>query len=145
MSIQTVEIRAYSGPDLVTLQGTGRPAIVRLNVGPAGPAGPNTITTSTTTNLTGFISGNGSTVSGATVGSSSATPNTLVLRNARGGGVSFAETANDSIAVTINNSGSADQDTPIALRVISSGSESLSLSVRATGTQSTGANISSIN
>jgi hypothetical protein len=40
MSIQTVEIRAYSGPDLVTLQGTGRPAIVRLNVGPAGPEGP---------------------------------------------------------------------------------------------------------
>jgi hypothetical protein len=52
MSIQTVEIRAYSGPDLVTLQGTGRPAIVRLNVGPAGPAGPNSVTSATTSDGT---------------------------------------------------------------------------------------------
>jgi hypothetical protein len=113
--------------------------------GKRGPAGPNTITTSTTTNLTGFISGNGTTISGATAGSSSATPNTLVLRNAQGGGVSFTETANDSIAVAINNSGSADQDTPIALRVTSTGGSSISLSVSATGNQSTGANISSNN
>jgi hypothetical protein len=52
MSIQTVEIRAYSGPDLVALQGTGRPAIVRLNVGPAGPAGPNSVTSATTSDGT---------------------------------------------------------------------------------------------
>jgi hypothetical protein len=56
MSIQTVEIRAYSGPDLVTLQGTGRPAIVRLNVGPAGPAGPNSVTSSTTSDGTAELS-----------------------------------------------------------------------------------------
>ena len=58
MSIQTVEIRAYSGPDLVTLQGTGRPAIVRLNVGPAGPAGPagpNSVTSATTSDGTASL------------------------------------------------------------------------------------------
>jgi hypothetical protein len=133
------------------LAGTTRNFEIRPGVGPQGPpgeqgpTGPNTITTSTTTNLTGFISGNGSTVSGATVGASSATPNTLVLRNAQGGGVSFAETANDSTAVTISNTGSSDEDIPIGLRVISTGGESISLSVSATGNQSTGANISSIN
>jgi hypothetical protein len=68
MSIQTVEIRAYSGPDLVTLQGTGRPAIVRLNVGPAGPEGPqgepgepgepgpNSVTSETTSDGTADLS-----------------------------------------------------------------------------------------
>jgi hypothetical protein len=39
MSIETVEIRAFSGPDLVNLVGGDRPAIVRLNVGPQGDAG----------------------------------------------------------------------------------------------------------
>jgi len=57
--------------------------------GAAGAAGPNTLTTATTTNLTGFISGNGTNISGATAAATTATANTLVLRSA-GGGASFA-------------------------------------------------------
>jgi hypothetical protein len=53
--------------------------------GAAGAAGPNEITTATTTNLTGFISGNGTNISGATAAASAATPSTLVLRDANGG------------------------------------------------------------
>jgi hypothetical protein len=50
MSISTVEIRAYSGPDLVELQGVNRPAIVRLNVGPKGDDGTSaTVSVGTTT------------------------------------------------------------------------------------------------
>jgi len=55
MSIATVEIRSFSGPDLVELDGVNRPTIVRLNVGPAGapgPAGPNSVTSATTSNGT---------------------------------------------------------------------------------------------
>jgi hypothetical protein len=52
MSIATVEIRAFSGPDLVELGSANRPAIIRLNVGPAGPAGPNSVTSSTTSDGT---------------------------------------------------------------------------------------------
>jgi hypothetical protein len=57
--------------------------------GAAGAAGPNTLTTATTTNLTGFISGDGTNISGATAAATTATANTLVLRSA-GGGASFA-------------------------------------------------------
>lgn len=52
MSIATVEIRSFSGPDLVELDGVNRPAIIRLNVGPAGPAGPNSVTSATTSDGT---------------------------------------------------------------------------------------------
>jgi len=58
-------------------------------VGAAGAAGPNTLTTATTTNLTGFISGDGTNISGATAAATTATANTLVLRSAAGG-ASFA-------------------------------------------------------
>ena len=57
--------------------------------GHAGPTGPNTVSTSTATNLTGYIYGNGTTVGGATAATSTATPNTLVRRDANGGEVSF--------------------------------------------------------
>jgi hypothetical protein len=52
MSIATVEIRSFSGPDLVELDGVNRPAIIRLNVGPAGAPGPNSVTSATTSNGT---------------------------------------------------------------------------------------------
>lgn len=55
MSIATVEIRSFSGPDLVELDGVNRPAIIRLNVGPQGPAGaagPNSVTSATTSDAT---------------------------------------------------------------------------------------------
>jgi hypothetical protein len=95
MSIQTVEIALPTGIDSVSVglaepisivevrQGAGGPA------GATGPAGPNTLTTATTTNLTGFISGNGTNIAGATAAATTATANTLVLRSA-GGGASFA-------------------------------------------------------
>ena len=64
MSIATVEIRAFSGPDLVELQGVNRPAIVRLNVGPKGDDGANGGSTSAwnykaKTNATSGYPGNG--------------------------------------------------------------------------------------
>jgi hypothetical protein len=50
MSISTVEIRAFSGPDLVELGSAGRPTIIRLNVGPKGdPGAAATIAVGTTT------------------------------------------------------------------------------------------------
>ena len=55
MSISTVEIRAFSGPDLVELGSAGRPTIIRLNVGPrgaTGAAGPNSVTSATTSDGT---------------------------------------------------------------------------------------------
>lgn len=55
-SIATVEIRSFSGPDLVELDGVNRPAIIRLNVGPAGPAGPNSVTSTTTSDGTAELS-----------------------------------------------------------------------------------------
>lgn len=51
-------------------------------VGPVGPAGESgTINTGTSTNLTGFISGNGTTISGATAGDLNPTASTIVLRD----------------------------------------------------------------
>jgi hypothetical protein len=98
MSIQTVEIALPTGIDSVSV-GLAEPiSIVEVRqgaggepgaVGPAGAAGPNTLTTATTTNLSGFISGDGTNISGATAATSTATANTLVLRSA-GGGASFA-------------------------------------------------------
>jgi hypothetical protein len=60
-------------------------AAARGPAGEAGAAGPNEITTATTTNLTGFISGNGTNIAGATAAASAATANTLVLRDGNGG------------------------------------------------------------
>ena len=53
--------------------------------GDKGETGPNSVTTSTSSNLTGFISANGTAVSGATAGATAATANTLALRDATGG------------------------------------------------------------
>ena len=66
----------------LTLSGERGPAGAN---GAVGAAGPNTLTTATTTNLTGFISGNGTNVSGATAAATTATANTLVRRDANGG------------------------------------------------------------
>lgn len=73
MSIATVEIRSFSGPDLVELDGVNRPAIIRLNVGPAGPAGPagapgpNSVTSATTSDGTANLSLSNVTTATATV------------------------------------------------------------------------------
>jgi hypothetical protein len=69
-----------------------------------GAAGPNTVTTSTTTNLTGYIFGNGTNISGATAATKDGTPNTLVLRSAEGA-ATFSTNLSSVPAVTgINNS-----------------------------------------
>jgi hypothetical protein len=52
--------------------------------GEDGGGGSGTITTSTSTNLTGFISGNGTNISGATAGSVNTTGDTIALRDADG-------------------------------------------------------------
>lgn len=70
------------------------------STGATGAAGPNSVTTATSTNLTGFISGNGTTVSGATAESQSNIPNTLVQRNEQGGGVIFSGTSGTGATIT---------------------------------------------
>jgi len=77
---EELQLSVAGGNELqISLNGPAGP------VGPTGAAGPNTITTSTTSNLTGFISANGTAVSGATAGATAATANTLALRDATGG------------------------------------------------------------
>jgi hypothetical protein len=76
--------------------------------GPAGPAGDvGVINTSTSTNLTGFISGNGTNVNGATAATAAATPNTLVMRNANGG-ASFSGGNGVGVTITSVNAKGAD-------------------------------------
>jgi hypothetical protein len=73
--------------------------------GAAGAAGPNTLTTATTTNLDGFISGNGTNISGATAAATAATANTLVMRDGSGG----ASFAGITLSGINSNSGSYSQ------------------------------------
>jgi hypothetical protein len=65
MSINTVEIRAFTGPATVELAGVGIPEIVEVRqgpagptgpTGPAGPAGPNSVTSATTSDGTCALS-----------------------------------------------------------------------------------------
>jgi hypothetical protein len=84
MSIETVEIRAFSGPSVVEINGSDQPAIVEINQGPAGGAGPNEVTTATTTDLTGYIFGDGSFIAGATTATADPDPSTLVMRDSLG-------------------------------------------------------------
>jgi hypothetical protein len=65
MSISTVEIRAFSGPDLVELGSAGRPTIIRLNVGPQGTAG-NAATVAVGTTTTGNAGTNASVTNSGT-------------------------------------------------------------------------------
>jgi hypothetical protein len=65
MSISTVEIRAFSGPDLVELGSAGRPTIIRLNVGPKGDAG-NAATVAVGTTTTGSAGTNASVTNSGT-------------------------------------------------------------------------------
>jgi len=65
MSISTVEIRAFSGPDLVELSSAGRPTIIRLNVGPQGTAG-NAATVAVGTTTTGAAGTNASVTNSGT-------------------------------------------------------------------------------
>ena len=69
----------------VTQTGGAANAAVTVSRGLQGATGPNSVTTSTSSNLTGFISANGTAVSGATAGATAATANTLALRDATGG------------------------------------------------------------
>lgn len=66
------------------LQGPAGPIGETGPAGDVGPAGPNEITTATETNLTGYIYGNGTNVAGSTTASTTASPNTLALRDANG-------------------------------------------------------------
>jgi hypothetical protein len=69
----------------VTQTGGAATVAVTVSRGLTGATGPNSITTATTSNLTGFISADGTNVSGATAGTTAATPSTVVLRDATGG------------------------------------------------------------
>jgi hypothetical protein len=67
MSIETVEIRAFSGPSVVEINGSDQPAIVEINQGPAGAAGPNSVTSATTSDGTANLSLSNVTTATATV------------------------------------------------------------------------------
>jgi hypothetical protein len=85
-NVETITATIVVGDETIIVQVS---AAARGPAGEAGAAGPNALTTATTTNLTGFISGNGTNIAGATAAASAATANTLVLRDANGG-ASFA-------------------------------------------------------
>jgi hypothetical protein len=55
-----------------------------VSYGSRGPAGLDDITTNTDTTLSGYIFGNGTKIAGATLGSTSATGNTIAIRDASG-------------------------------------------------------------
>jgi hypothetical protein len=55
-----------------------------VSYGSRGPAGLDDITTNTDTTLSGYIFGNGTKIGGATAGSTSATGNTIAIRDASG-------------------------------------------------------------
>lgn len=88
---------------------------VTANVGGQGPAGPNEITTSTSTNLTGFISGNGTSIS-STVGTTSPTASTIALRNAFGGiSAKHIRLHGDTYYAQINPSSTLTQDVAVTI------------------------------
>lgn len=84
MSLTTVEIRSFSGPSVVDMEGSGEPSIVYIHQGPAGDISAAPISTITDTNLNGYIYGNGVKIGGATAGSTSSTASTLAIRDASG-------------------------------------------------------------
>ena len=89
--------------------------------GPAGPTGPAGGVTSVA-GRTGAITLVSADITNAT---ENATPNTVVKRNANGGGVSFAESSNGSTTVSISNTGGGSA----ALSVSNTGGASIGLSV----------------
>jgi hypothetical protein len=91
--------------------------------GPAGVTGPNSITTSTDTNLTGFISGDGTKINGATAAASAGTANTLVLRSGQGAASFSGTTATAVIGVSITGIGGrfeSDQGIGATIKSVSS-------------------------
>jgi hypothetical protein len=80
MASDEYKLTVVEGTELTLSLNTG----LQGPAGPAGPAGPNEITTATETNLTGYIYGNGTNVAGSTTASTTASPNTLALRDANG-------------------------------------------------------------
>jgi hypothetical protein len=84
MSLEIVEIRSFSGPSVVEVQGSDEPSVVLINQGPSGELSTAPISTATDTALIGYIFGNGTKVAGATAGSASATTNTIAIRDASG-------------------------------------------------------------
>jgi len=112
-----------------------------LSAGARGPQGPNSITTSTLSNLTGFISANGTTVSGATAGATAGTPSTLVLRNANGGVVFTSTTDAAALQATGSNATAANftSETATVVNIFSGSGIGLNIN----STSGTGAYISS--
>jgi len=137
MSDTTVTVTAGM-PTTVTV--TGGVADVSIDV-QRGIPGPNSITTSTLSNLTGFISANGTTVSGATAGATDATPSTLVLRNANGGVVFTSTTDSAALLATGSNAtaGNFQSSTATAVNIFSTSGTGASI----TSTSGTGASIGS--
>ena len=100
MSLTTVEIRSFSGPSVVDMEGSGEPSLVYINQGPAGDISAAPISTTTDTNLVGYIFGAAGKIGGATTATSAAVVNTLVLRAASTGTTSFSSTSGVTISAT---------------------------------------------
>ena len=88
--------------------------------GVQGIAGPNTITSSTSTDKTGYIFGNGTTITGATAATFEGTPNTLVLRN-QYGSARFQSNETEGRALEAYTTGTSDNTDPYAVYGYSSG------------------------
>ena len=91
LSIGTVTTAETGVSAAATITGSSPTQTLNLTLpkGNTGSTGPNTITSSTSTDKTGYIFGNGTTITGATAASSAATANTLVIRDSLGA-ASFA-------------------------------------------------------
>jgi len=108
-------LTVVNGTELqLSLSGPAGPTGPTGATGATGAAGPNTVSTSTTTSLNGYLYGNGTTVGGATAATSSATANTLVLRDGSGG-VAVSTINNLAITAAANSTLTIDEDKGITL------------------------------
>lgn len=133
MSLATVEIRSFSGPSVVDMEGSGEPSIVYINQGPAGDISTAPISTITDTNLTGYIFGANGKIGGATIATSEGTPNTLMLRSAAGT-VSINGTTGNTFGLSVSS--------PSIYAILGNGAGSAE-GVRALSISGTGVNASS--
>jgi hypothetical protein len=133
MSLEIVEIRSFSGPSVVEVQGSDEPSVVLINQGPAGDSSTAPISTATDTALIGYIYGNGTKIAGATAATSEGTPNTLMLRSAAGT-VSINGTTGDTFGLAVSS--------PSIYAILGNGTGSAE-GVRALSVSGTGVNASS--
>jgi hypothetical protein len=110
MSISTIEIRAFSGPNLVELGSAGRPAIIRLNVGPKGNTGAagTAATVAAGTTTTGAAGTNASVTNSGTT--SAAVFNFTIPRGETGATGETGPAGPNSVTSATTSDGTANLD-----------------------------------